>query len=222
MEEYRDIIMSSPLTAGLNNSDWDFIKDFYHLEAVRYSKNEFLNTLYEPLPWFGLVISGTIQVCRDDYYGNKNIMANVTPGNYFGESLFLTQYATNVYIIAVKESKVIWFRPERLDISADCPEKRAYILLRNLTHMLAKRALALNDRIQALTKPTLREKLIAFFSEYAKDGEREFTVPFDRENMAVYLGVNRSALSRELSKMKADGLITYRKNKFTITAENNN
>ena len=222
MENYRDILMSSPLTAGLKAEDWDFIKSFYHLEAVRYSKGEFLNAMYEPLPHFGLVISGTIQVCRDDYYGRKNIMANVTPGNYFGESLFLTQQVTNVYIIAVRESCVIWFKPERLDKSKGLTDERAYILLRNLTHMLARRALALNDRIQALSKPTLREKLIAFFSEYAKESGGEFTVPFDRENMAVYLGVNRSALSRELSKMQRDGLISYRKNKFTITAENDN
>ena len=94
--------------------------------------------------------------------------------------------------------------------------KIAEELRRRFTAMLAQRTLAMNDRIQILSRHGLRARLITFFSQYARRWGRQFTVPFDRASLAAYLGVDRSALSRELSRMQADGLLRLHKNQFTL------
>ena len=85
--------------------------------------------------------------------------------------------------------------------------------------MLAAKTLSMNDRIQVLSKPTLREKLMTMLTQFSTREGRNFNLPFDRNAMAVYLGVNRSALSRELGKMKQEGRIDFYKNSFTILPE---
>ena len=87
--------------------------------------------------------------------------------------------------------------------------------------MLAGRTLDMNNRIQILSNLTLREKLITFFSQaVSSGGSTQFDLPFDRESMAVYLGTNRSALSRELSKMRDEGIISFQRNHFTVFKKN--
>jgi CRP-like cAMP-binding protein len=82
--------------------------------------------------------------------------------------------------------------------------------------MLAGRTLAMNDRIQILSRPTLRGRLVTFFSQYVRRAGKCFAIPFDRADMAAYLGTDRSALSRELSRMQREGLLRFRKNRFEI------
>mgnify|MGYP002736651878 FL=1 len=82
--------------------------------------------------------------------------------------------------------------------------------------MLTLKTLSMNDRIQILSKPTIRQKLMTLFSQYAAREGHMFNLPFDRSDMAVYLGVNRSALSRELSLMKKEGIIDFYKNSFSL------
>ena len=82
--------------------------------------------------------------------------------------------------------------------------------------MLAGRTLTMNDRIQILSRPTLRGRLVAFFSQYVRRVGRSFAIPFDRADMAAYLGTDRSALSRELGRMQKEGLLRFRKNRFEI------
>lgn len=82
--------------------------------------------------------------------------------------------------------------------------------------MLSQKTLSMNDRIQVLSKPTLREKLMTLLTQYSTREGKNFNLPFDRNTMAAYLGVNRSALSRELSKMREEGRIDFYKNSFSI------
>ena len=89
-------------------------------------------------------------------------------------------------------------------------------LSRRFTAMLARRTLSMNDRIQILSKSTLRGKILAFLSQYAQKYGPSFTIPFDRQSLATYLGANRTALSRALSSMRRDGILDYHKNHFTV------
>ena len=110
---------------------------------------------------------------------------------------------------------MLWLRCDTLRSVGDDPLERQ--IYRRFVTMLAERALSMNDRIQILSKLTIREKLLTYFSQCARAaGSRTFTVPLDRESLAAYLGVNRSALSRELSTMQRDGLIEFYKNSFKI------
>lgn len=181
-----------------------------------YTKNSIVVSAGETLERFGLVLSGTIQVSFSDIDGNAVIMANVTSGETFGESLcWLGVPEIPVSISAFTDASVLWLSPKALKQgeSSDI----AHELQNRFSSMLAQKTLAMNDRVQILSKPTIREKIVTFLSQYSnRSGSKTFSVPFDRETLALYLGVNRSALSRELSNMQRDGIIEYYKNSFKI------
>ena len=108
----------------------------------------------------------------------------------------------------------LWLNPGSLRMTPMGPDTQA--LSRRFTAMLARRTLSMNDRIQILSKSTLRGKILAFLSQYAQKYGPSFTIPFDRQSLATYLGANRTALSRALSSMRRDGILDYHKNHFTV------
>ena len=215
--KYGDTLRKSMLFSGL--SDAELEKSLVKLDAkiLKYKKGDFLHTAGTPLKRFGFVLSGVIQVCMDDIDGNRMIMANVEERESFGESLsFLKVSESPVYIQAAENSEVLWLSPAPLlESSTDVFHSE---LKKRFTSLLAYRTLSMNSRIQILSKLTLREKLLTYFSEMSgKDKSRTFSVPFNRDDMAAFIGTNRSALSRELSRMKSDGILDYYKNTFKLT-----
>ena len=213
---YESIIRRCPLFTGLTDPDYQYALRFFSAESRRHEKGDFLNRPGFPLPAFGLVLDGNVQVYMVDIDGQEMIMANVSPGDTFGESLWYLHLDAPVYIRALSRCEILWLDPENI---------RSQNLLHGLdaqfsgrfTAMLARRTLSMNDRIQILSKSTLRQKLITFFTQYAQhSGKDGFTVPFNRSDMAAYLGAERSALSRELSRMQKEGIIDFHKNHFQI------
>lgn len=212
---YSKLIKKCVLFAGLSDEETEYSLSFFEAKQKLYKKGDFLNSVSSPLLNFGLVLDGTVQVCMDDIDGHHMIMANVNSGETFGESLCYLGQDAPVYICAVTDAAVLWMNTDR--IKAPPGLSGLDIRLANrFTAMLAERTLAMNDRIQILSKSSIRAKLITFFSQYVQRYGSSFTVPFDRSNMATYLGTERSSLSRELSRMKEEGLIEYQKNSFRI------
>ena len=180
-------------------------------------RGSFLNRISAPLTRFGLVLSGTVRVYRDDVNGHHMILANVGPGETFGESLCWLGRDTDVYICAVTDVDLLWLKVNNLKSPARSTEPNAALLCERFISMLAGRALDMNYRIQILSQTTIRAKLIAFFSQYVTRGGSDcFEVPFDRGSMAHYLGTDRSALSRELGRMRDEGLIEFSGSRFCL------
>lgn len=214
----ESIIHHSPLFSGLTKEETEIALDYFGAVKKEYLKGEFLQQVLSPMPHFGLVLSGTVQVYMDDMDGYQMIMANVEAGGIFGESLCFLGMEAPVYIKAMTDSSILWLHTDKLK----APGRKSDFeteLSNRFTAMVCHRALSMNDRIQILSKTTLRNKLITFFSQYAGRYGDSFTLPFDRESMASYLGVNRSALSRELAQMKQEGIISYHKNEFILHHE---
>lgn len=205
-----------PLFAGLSAVERAVALSLLEAGIHRYGRGEYLHRMGEPLNHFGLVLSGNVQVFTDDFEGNRMMMANVLPGETFGESLcYLEKPAAPVNILSPTESDVMWLRLS--GIRAPGADPFAFSLFSRFTAMLAARALDMNERIQILSKMSLREKLCTFLSEWEKrSGKKTFTVPFDRATLAAYLAVNRTALSRELSAMQKEGLIEFYRSSFKI------
>ena len=157
----------------------------------------------------------THEVCVDDIEGSRMIMAEVTAGNSFAESLcFLRTKESPVYIFASEDSELLWLSTEDLYAGSDAFYRE---IQQRFTATLAMKALTMNNRIQVLSKLSLRGKLTAYFTELAAaQGSSVIRLPMNREDTAAYIGANRSALSRELMKMKEEGLIDYRKNEIRI------
>ena len=189
-----------------------------HAEYKTYRKGMFLHHAGEPLRKFGFVLSGAVQAMTDDPDGNRMIMANVIPGGTFGESLcYLKISDSPTYIRASENTEILWLSLSELYGEPAPQEELARDLRRRFTAMLAERALTMNRRIQVLSNITIRDKLITFFTHAANHaGSRSFTISMTRDDLAAYIGANRSAMSRELSKMRDEGLIEFNRNHFRI------
>ncbi|MBE6619244.1 MAG: Crp/Fnr family transcriptional regulator [Ruminococcaceae bacterium] len=209
-----NIISENKLFAGLSKEDIDYALSFFSARSEEYKKGDMMHVAGEKLSAFGLVISGTVQVGTFDYDGNSIIMAVVTKGHSFGESLCFLGRESSVYIQALSDTKVIWLSADRVKkLSCD---SRELMLKERFTSVLAAKTLEMNDRIQILSKIKLRDRLITYFSQNVAKYGNEFKLPLSREDMAVYLGTNRSALSRELGKMRDEGIIEFERNRFTV------
>ena len=215
-EQELAVLGNSPLFRGLDRERFDRQLRVMKAEKAHCERDEMLQTMGEPIRRFGIVLSGAVQVCVDDIEGNRMIMAEVAPGNSFAESLcFLRTKESPVYIFAAEESDLLWFSAESL--FSDPGDAFLSELQQRFTAALAAKALTMNNRIQVLSRLSLRGKLTAYFTELAAaQGSDVIRLPMNREDTAAYIGANRSALSRELAKMKEDGLIDYRKNEIRI------
>lgn len=180
-----------------------------------YVRGEVVKGALSPLRAFGLVLSGQLHVTMQDIDGREMLFTPVEPGSTFGEALCYLRESAPLIITAQTDSRVLWLRCDALRGAAQSPLQ--FQLQARFTAMLARRTLRMNDRIQILSRGSLREKLNAFFAECARDaGGPVFDLPFDRAGMAAYLGADRSALSRELSHMAREGVVRYRKNHFEL------
>ncbi len=217
IKRYLSIICKNPLFSEKDTLE-NIVSEISLLNGKisEYEKGEILHRSGERFRFFGLVLSGACRAVIDDIEGNRTIMAEVLPGTTFGEALcFLKVENPDVYMEASSDMEVLWLSPENL--FTDNPTRESVKMQKRFTAMVASRTLLMNNRIQILSKLTLRDKLITYFTFLVREnGKTEFSLPFNREDMATYMGTNRSALSRELSKMKSEGVLDYKKNKFIL------
>ena len=217
IKSYYNVLRKSMIFSEMNDSEIENGLNFFSAKVSFYSKGEMLNVVSAPLNCFGIVLCGLVHVCMTDLEGCKCIMATVSSGDSFGEALSFLGVDSDVYIRAAEDTKVLWLDPFRIK-NVSCTKTSDVLYINRFVTDLARRALKMNDRIQIMSKHTLREKILLFLKMCVDEkGCRSFTVPFDRNGMAEYLGTDRSSLSRELSKLKRDGVIDYNKNYFKIT-----
>lgn len=218
IQKYPELLRTCILFQDMTPETLSEALQLLHAERRLYRKGAFLHHAGEPLKKFGFVLSGAVQALTDDPDGNRMIMANVIPGGTFGESLcYLKVPDSPTYIQATEETEILWLSLSRIYGEPAPQDALSRDLRRRFTAMLAERALSMNRRIQVLSNITIREKLMTFFSHAAnRAGSRSFTITMTREDLAAYIGANRSALSRELSRMKAEGLIDFHRNRFRI------
>ena len=213
----RRILDQCPLFRGLSDNDTAYALAFFHAREQHCRRGEQLNRTGEMMRNFGLVLTGIIHVSMDDFDGNQLLMASVTPGITFGESLCYLGMEALVSVESVTDSTVLMMDTESLRHPAASQTAMDIELTRRFTAMLAERTLRMNDRIQVLSKLTIREKVITLLSQYTgRENTAVITLPFNREAMATYLGTNQSALSRELRKMKDEGIIRFHGSTFEI------
>ena len=214
-EQDLAVLRTNPLFKGLEQDRFERQLQVMKAEKATGEKGEMLQAIGKPIRRFGIVLSGAVQVCVDDIEGNRMIMAEVAPGNSFGESLcFLRTKESPVYIFASEDSELLWLSTEELFAGSDAFYRE---IQHRFTATLAGKALTMNNRIQVLSRLSLRGKLTAYFTELAAaQGSDVIRLPMNREDTAAYIGANRSALSRELARMRNEGLIDYRKNEIRI------
>ena len=215
MKDYS-VLRRSPLFQNMSDANIDRALKLFHAQEGRFKRGQYLCHAGEPMSRFGFVLKGAVQVFIDDVNGVRFLMNSVGAGDSFCESLhFMEVKDSPIYIMAMEDTKLLWLNARQLKEARRTTETLETAL--RFVALLAQRTLTMNDRIQILTQPSIRAKLNLYFTQCAnRFNSRTFTIAFNRNQLADYLAVNRSALSRELSRMKEEGLIDYHLNSFSI------
>ncbi len=205
-----------PLFDGISEADALRELECMGAAIVEYPKNRCIIREGENNGRFGVVISGSVRVERTDAAGNRSIISNVSGGGLFGASAVLSGSEFSQGVYANVACRVILLR--RDIIYAPCGgSKYHHKFILNTLRCIAESNRRLSEKIEILSKRTTREKLLAFLSlEAGRQGRREFDISFDRQALADYLCVERSALSAEMGRMRRDGLIYAKRSHFKL------
>lgn len=214
----NEFLSRTPLFRGLTPEEVDTMQACLSPRLKKYERGEIIYRYGDFVTSLGIVLSGSVNIERCDAWGNNSIIDLVEPGEMFAESFAcLKSEPLTMDAVANEKTEVIFFNVNK--VLYLCASRCSYHnrLIENLTQSLARKNVALNNKMQYITPKTIRAKLIAYFSNEAlRQGKLTIEIPFNRQQLADYLSVERSALSNELSKMQADGLIEYNKNVFKI------
>ena len=210
-------IIKTPILNDITDSEWEQMLELLCVRTDKYAKNTVIFRAGMTVCEIGIVNSGSVNIENIDPWGNKSILGNVSAGGVFAETYVLCKEPMTVYAVAAENSEIVFLNIDRL-LSAENSEYTWYLkLLKNILTLSSQKNLALSSRIFFTGSKTVRGRVSAYFSAiYTKTGRATFQIPFNRQQMADYLGVERSALSKELCKMRDDGLIDFYKNTFKI------
>lgn len=172
----------------------------------------------DPAGAVGVVLSGSVQVQLEDFWGNRSILTQLGPGEIFGEVFSCAQVdRMPISVEAAESAEVLLVDYRQVLAAGDGGGRYQALLTRNMMRILAQKNLILAGKIEHLTKRTIREKVLSYLSDQAvRQGSSLIEIPFDRQGLADYLAVDRSALSRELGRMSRQGLLWYRRNRFRL------
>jgi CRP/FNR family transcriptional regulator, dissimilatory nitrate respiration regulator len=213
-----DFLAGIPLFDGISSEELKYLLPCLNAKQQFFTKQEILMLEGQPASLVGIVLSGSVLIVKEDYRGNRMILAEASAGELFAEAFSCAQMEHLPFtVVSAQESAVLWIDYRR--VVSVCSSACGFHsrLIQNMLRILASKNMLLNRKIEYLSKRTIREKLLAFLSDYAAGAvEKEFSIPFSRQELADYLCVDRSALSAELSKMRREGLLEFRRNCFTL------
>jgi len=218
MKEYLTVLEKCPLFDGLTGEE--ILTMLHCLNARKRSveKDALLFREGDLADTAGVVLSGAVRVLREDYYGNRTVLGQLEPGELFGETFACAGVsALPVSVAAVQPSEVLLLDVRR--VLTVCSHACTFHsrLIRNLVQAVAQKNLFLNQKLDITGRRTTREKLMAYLLRQAKEaGSPSFTIPFDRQALADYLGVERSAMSAELSAMQKEGILKTQRSRFEL------
>jgi len=218
LEKKYEIIRKCPLFTHIKDDDLIKVQNCMGGHIMKFSKNQVILEEGDPAVTLCIVISGAVQVVRDDYDGNRVIISRIEPSGLFAESVSITEDAhMPVTIVAENDCEVLMLDSSR--ILAPC-YKNCYFhinIIKNLLDIIARKNIWLTQRIEITSRRTTRGKIMAYLLMEAKHlGTKEFTIPFNRQELADFLGVERSAMSAEISRLRKDGIIECNRSWFRI------
>lgn len=217
-EQWLPVMKQCGLFRGLSDEEILSLMPCFGANESAYARGDVLFQAGDPQQTVGLVLTGEIHVQKEDYAGNRFLINVLQKGDLFGEvSAFanLGQWANTV--LAGSESRVLFMRVDRISKPC-CRVCQAHQLLtENMLYLVANKALVMNSRINYLKMKGMREKLASFLLEQsAKMNNLTFNLSINREALADYLNVSRPSMSRELGRMKEEGILDFYRSSFII------
>lgn len=218
MKEFIPVLQRSTLFRGIDPMDIYGLLGCLGARKLAYRKNQAVFLEGDPATHVGIVLSGSVQVSRDDLYGNRSILTRAEESEVFGESYaFADVAALPVNVVAEEDSQILLIDSSRITRSCSNACDFHSRLIRNLLQIVSVKNLHFHQKLEITAKRSTREKLLAYLTAQEKlHGSKAFTIPFDRQELADYLGVERSAMSAEISKLRKDGILECNRSHFKL------
>lgn len=218
MREILTALASSSLFSGLTEAEIQEIQTALHGERRAFEREEFLLRAGEPTKAFGVLLSGGALVRQEDFWGNRNILSSLHPGDCFAETFACLPGAVlNVDVTASQPCEALFLKTERLLSGELAAFAGGHRFFQNFLINLAAKNLRLNEKITHMGRRSTRAKVLSYLSSCARrQGGAEFDVPFSRQQLADYLSVDRSGLSAELCRLRDEGLVEFQRGHFRL------
>lgn len=218
MEKYYPLLKRSPLFIGIREEDLAKMLQCLNARIDACQKDDILLLAGQPVSSVGIVLAGRVRIIKEDFAGNRTILAEIAPGNLFAEAFACARVNhLPVTVVSVTDGEVLWVDVRR--VLHICPSACPFHtrLIENMLAVLASRNILLNQKIEHISKRSTREKLLSYLSDQAdRQGSDEFDIPFNRQELADYLCVDRSAMSAELSRMQEEGILRFHFRHFVL------
>lgn len=218
MEKYLPILKRTQLFSGIEAEDIAAMLQCLQAKMRYYKKGEFIFRQGAHIHHIALLTEGCLHVQQDDFWGNRSIISIIEAGDMFAEGYAGPQCGPIPNdVVAVADSAVIFFDVERVLTVCSAGCRFHSMVVKNLYFAISEKNRKLVQKLGHITKRTTREKLISYLSEEARRQNGScFSIPFNRQQLADFLSVDRSAMSAELCRMRDEGLISFEKSRFTL------
>jgi len=218
MKKYISVLKRTQLFAGVGDEEIASMLSCLGARLYTYKKGEYVFRQGEHLNDIIVLVNGNLHIQKDDYWGNRSILSQIAVGDMFGEAYVAPESGALLNdVVAVEDSEVIFFDVRRIITTCSSACRFHAMVVQNMFFAISEKNRKLVQKLGHMSKRSTREKLISYLSEEAKRyNSASFTIPFNRQQLADFLSVDRSAMSNELCKMRDEGLLEFEKNQFRL------
>ena len=218
MKKWLSLLQTMDLFAQIPEDGLQVMLECLRPEIEHYPRNSFIAIAGEPFRGIGIVLSGTVTVVKEDLAGNRNILSLLGPGEMFGEmAAFSGKGVWPAMVMAQTDTTVFFLDPEKIigNCEQQCISHRLLII--NMLKIFSNKALLLNKKLEYLSIKSVREKIATFLLEqHAQTGQSTFLLPMNRNELADFLNITRPSLSREMCRLRDEGIIDFHRSSIQL------
>lgn len=219
MNKYYNQVKNSSLFYGISDEELRGILECFRARVRTYDSGEVIIRQGERVLNLYMVLEGCVNIEKDSFWGRRIIVSRVNPNENIALAFVAAKNVSNVDAVAAKKTKLLVLSYEKCTSMCQNACTRHRVLINNMFEILSKENIELIQKIENVSQKSIRDKLLTYLSNEAqRNKSNAFEIGFNRQDLADYLNIDRSAMCFELSKLQKEGLISYQKNRFMLNS----
>lgn len=217
MERYMNLVKSAPLFYGIKDDELTGLLECFRATIRGYEAGDIIIRQGERISKLYIILEGEVNIEKDSYWGCRIIVSRLKNDDNIALAFVASGEDVNIDAVAAQRTKLLILNYEKCTSMCQNACMRHRVLINNMFEVLSRENIELLQKIENISQKSIREKLLTYLSNESKRSRSKcFSIPFNRQEMADYLNIDRSAMSFELSKLQKEGLIKYQKNHFEL------